>query len=134
MTADLVTRLRGWLDEDVPIGVIMNEAAAEIERLAGIVDGFSLDPEYIALTNENSTLRAANDALKAQIESMIDNASKAATLRAEVERLTEALWTIKKMTEPKTTTAVTPVHIPSIYSIARYALSRAALAQEKQDE
>ena len=33
MTADLVTRLRGWLDEDVPIGVIMNEAADRIEQL-----------------------------------------------------------------------------------------------------
>jgi hypothetical protein len=37
MTADLVTRLRGWLDEDVPIGVIMNEAADEIERLRDVM-------------------------------------------------------------------------------------------------
>lgn len=33
MDVDLVTRLRGWLDEDVPIGVIMNEAADRIEQL-----------------------------------------------------------------------------------------------------
>jgi precorrin-4 methylase len=33
MTADLVTRLRGWLDEDVPIGVVMNEAADRVEQL-----------------------------------------------------------------------------------------------------
>jgi len=33
MTDNLVTRLRGWLDEDVPIGVIMNEAADRIAQL-----------------------------------------------------------------------------------------------------
>ena len=33
MDADLVTRLRCWLDEDTPIGVIMNEAAARIAQL-----------------------------------------------------------------------------------------------------
>ena len=33
MSDDLVTRLRGWLDEDTPIGVIMNEAADRIAQL-----------------------------------------------------------------------------------------------------
>ena len=42
MTDNLVTRLRGWLDEDVPIGVIMNEAADRIAQLEGQHKGLAL--------------------------------------------------------------------------------------------
>lgn len=76
----------------------------------------------------------ANNAIWSDSEECKMLTADIATLRATNERLHEALWTIKKMTEPKTTTAVTPVHIPSIYSIACYALNRAALAEENKDD
>jgi hypothetical protein len=48
MTADLVNRLRGWLDEDVPIGVIMNEAADEIERLRAALEEYLDADDHLA--------------------------------------------------------------------------------------
>lgn len=45
---DIVTRLRDWLDEDTPIGVIMNEAADEIERLRTLLKAIRNFPNLSA--------------------------------------------------------------------------------------
>lgn len=53
--SNLVTRLRGWLDEDTPIGVIMNEAAARIVALEAALRPFAecarvFDPDMLGGT------------------------------------------------------------------------------------
>ena len=60
--SDIVERLRLLMPSDSSGASI--EAAntiaalrAEVERLLGIVDGFSLDPDYIKLTNRVEDLR-----------------------------------------------------------------------------
>lgn len=53
---------------------------------------------------------------------MTGNDKEITRLRAEVERLRAALLAIREATTPATTTAVIPVHVPSIYSIACAAL------------
>lgn len=59
MTADLVTRLRGWLDEDVPIGVIMNEAADRIEKLEAALRDIGKPPDHFTINDATATARAA---------------------------------------------------------------------------
>ena len=51
MTADLVTRLRGWLDEDVPIGVVMNEAADRIAQLEAALR--AIDEQFAAAAQDD---------------------------------------------------------------------------------
>lgn len=77
--SDIVERLRDWLDEDKPIGVIMNEAADTIERLR---------VELTRINRENDRLTRTNRAKREHRDKLLAAGAKAAD---EIERLRAAL-------------------------------------------
>lgn len=81
------------------------------------------------LSTEINALRATNDALKEQIATMIDNAGKVATLRAENARMRETLEKIDHGWE-------TPMEDKAWRAVARFMweTARAALTPEKETE